>query len=150
MRVRADEHVSPEIAEAISRLILSPGWQFDHVYDAGDRGTPDEHWITHFAKDGGQAIVTADTDFIHRPPQVVAVSNTGMKVLHLPRKWANAPGYLQASHMLMWWPRIETKLSEMKPRECYQPEWNVSGETGQFKKVDIDFAKAFKKARKAA
>ena len=35
----------------------------------------------------------------------------------------------------------------MKQRECYQPEWNASGETGRFKKVDIDFAKTHKKAK---
>ena len=118
--------------------------------DAGDRGAADEHWITRFAKDGGQAIVTADTDFIHKPPQVLAVANTGMKVLHMPSRWANATGNLQAAHILIWWPRIETRILEMKPRECYQPEWNVSGVTGQFKKVVIDFAKAHKKAKKAA
>ncbi|ESX47251.1 DUF5615 family PIN-like protein [Mesorhizobium sp. RSR380A] len=147
MKIRADEHVSPEIVDAVRRIILTPAFAFDHVYDAGQKGMSDEHWITKFAKAGGNAILTADTDFIHKHPQVLAVFNTGMKVIHMPKKWGMAGGYLQASHILAWWPRIEAKLGEMKQRECFQPEWNVSGETGLFKKVDIDFAKAHKKAK---
>ncbi|MCA3564977.1 MAG: DUF5615 family PIN-like protein [Methylocystis sp.] len=149
MRIRADEHVSPEIVKAVRDLILSPDWGFDHVYDAGDRGSDDVHWITKFANDGGDAILTADKDFIQKPPQVMAVFNTGVKVVHLPPRFCNARGYLQAAHILCWWPRIEIQVVRMKPRECYQPEWNVSGETGKFKKVDIDFANAAKKLRKA-
>jgi len=150
LRIRADEHVSPEIVETVRRLCLSDGWTFDHVYDAGQGGTDDDHWITAFAKDGGSAIFTADSDFIHKPPAVLAVFNTGLKVIHMPPRWANALGHLQAGHALIWWARIEAQLQSMNGRECYQPEWNVSGQTGSFKKVDIDFAKAHKKARKAA
>lgn len=149
MKVRADEHVSPEIVEVVCRLGLSSVFQFDHIYDSGDRGTEDEHWITRFANSGGGAIITADSDFASKPPQVVAVFKTGMKVMHLPHKWGMASGYLQAAHILLWWPRIERQLQIMKPRECYRPEWNISGETGQFKKVDIDFAKAHKKLKKS-
>jgi hypothetical protein len=150
LRIRADEHVYPEIVEAVSRICLSDNWRFDHVYDSGDKGKSDEHWITSFANSGGHAIITADADFTRKPPQVVAVFKTGVKVLHLPSKWGAAPGHLQTAHILCWWPRIETQLTNMKQRECFQPEWNISGVAGSFKKVDIDFAKAHQKLRKAA
>lgn len=142
--------MSPEIVETVCRICLSDNWHLDHVYDAGEKGAPDEHWITTFAKNGGQAILTADSDFTHKAPQVVAVFRTGIRVIHLPSKWGTASGYLQAAHILCWWPRIERQLTDMKGRECYQPEWNVSGASGSFKKVTIDFAKAQKKLRKAA
>ena len=130
-------------------MALSPGWEISHVFDVGDDGAKDEHWITRFAKSGGHAILSADTDFIKTPPQVVAVFKTGVKVIHLPAKWANASGALQASHVLLWWARIERKLTEMKPRECWRPPWNLH-ETGDLMKVDVDFQEAHKKLKQAA
>lgn len=149
MKVRADEHVSPEIVDVVCRFGLNIVTTFDHVYDAGDGGAADEHWITSFATNGGKAIITADDDFTSKPPQVVAVFNTGIKVIHLPHKWGFADGFIQAAFILLWWPRIERQLKAMNERECYRPEWNVSSQTGAWKKVEINFAKAQQKFRKS-
>jgi PIN like domain len=149
MKVRGDEHVSLEIVRAIREMALSPGWQIDSVYDSGDRGATDEHWITKFAREGGNAILTADTDFFKAPAQVVAVEQTGMKIIHFPSKWANAGCHLQAAHALLWWRRIEAKIASMRPRECYPPPWNIN-ESGELMRVQIDYAEALKKQRKAA
>ncbi len=148
MKVRADEHVSPHIVNAIRDIALSSDWEITTIREAKHTGKSDVHWITKFADDGGDAILTADTDFLILEPQVNAVFATGLRVIHLPPKWGNARGYLQAAHMLQWWKRIETKIKEMKPRECYRPQWNIN-ETGELKKVTIDFAKAQKKKKKA-
>ena len=80
---------------------------------------------------------------------MVAVFKTGLKVIHLPPKWANAKGHLQAAHLLLWWLRIEQKLTGMKGRECYRPPWNLQ-ETGELMKVDLDFADAQKNLKKAS
>lgn len=149
MRVRADEHVSPEIVATVCRVCLSPDWALDHVYEVGDEGAQDQHWITRFAEAGGSAILTADRDFCSKAPQVVAVFNTGMKVIHLPPKWGTAKCHMQAAHILLWWPRIEGQIQSMRKRECYRPPWNLNSQSGEFKKVEIDFAKAHKKLRKA-
>lgn len=141
--------MSPLIVDAVRSLCLSSGWTFDHVYDAGDGGSSDEHWARKFSREGGDAILTADADFTNRHPQIVAIFDTGLKVIHLPARWGSAPGHLQAGHILVWWPRIEKQLGAMKARECYRPEWNVSAETGSWKKVDIDFARARKKMKRA-
>jgi hypothetical protein len=149
MKVRGDEHVSPEIVRATREMALSPGWHLDSVYDTQDRGATDEHWITKFAREGGNAILTADTDFFKAPAQVVAIDRTGMKVIHFPPKWANAACHLQAAHVLLWWRRIETQIRAMRPRECYRPPWNIS-EVGDLARIQIDYAEAHKKNRKAA
>jgi hypothetical protein len=146
LKVRCDEHVSPIIVAAISDLALSPGWEISSVLNVGHGGDADEHWITKFASDGGHAILTADRDFLSLAPQVNAVFDTGLKVIHLPPKWGQAKGHLQAAHILQWWLRIEQKIAEMKPRECYRPEWNIR-ETGEIKKIPIDFHKAQKQRR---
>lgn len=147
MKVRCDEHISPRIVTAISDLALSPGWEISSVLTVGHGGEKDDHWITNFANEGGYGIITADRDFLSLPPQINAVFDTGIKVIHLPPKWGQAKGYLQAAHVLQWWRRIEEQLAIMKPRECYRPEWNIR-EIGEIKKVHINFQKAQKQRRK--
>ena len=89
MRIRADEHVSREIVRIICELALSPSFEFSSIFDVGHDGSPDQYWATEFAKDGGDAILTADTDFFRKPNQIVGIDRTGLKVIHLPSKWAN-------------------------------------------------------------
>lgn len=148
MKIRADEHVSPEIVKAVNATALSKGFELSHVYDAMQDGHDDDHWITVFAADGGKAILTADSDFHKRPAQVVAVFNTGMKVIHLPPKWGNAKCGLQAAHILLWWGRIEKCLMAMAERECYRPPWDVS-EAAKLSRINVDFQAAHRKLKKA-
>lgn len=150
MRVRADEHISPFIVTSIREIALSPGWEISSVHDTevADAGQDDVHWITRFANDGGDAILSADRDFLKLEPQVNAVFDTGLRVIHLPPKWGQAKGPLQAAHLLQWWSRIERAIESMQPRECYRPDWNIR-ETGELRKVTIDFAKAQKRRKKA-
>jgi hypothetical protein len=148
VRVCADEHVSPEIVHAVREMALSQDWEITSVIEEGDGGSADDHWITRFARQGGSAILSADTDFLKVPVQVVAVFNTGVRVIHLPARWANAPCHMQASHILQWWKRIEIQIKVMKGRECYQPTWNLV-DTGELKRIQIDYAEAHKKLKKA-
>ena len=148
MKIRADEHVAPAIVTAVQEIALSKGVELSSVLNSGYKGSSDVHWITEFMKDSGQAILTADKDFIELVPQVMAVRDTGAKVIHLPKQWAMAEGRLQAAHILVWWRRIETQIREMQPRECYRPPWNIR-QDGKLKKIVIDFAKVSRKKKKA-
>ncbi|WP_149754642.1 DUF5615 family PIN-like protein [Roseivivax sediminis] len=150
MRIRADEHVAPAIVDAVRDLALSDGWELSSVHSAGHRGRDDVHWITAFSEEGGDAILTADTDFLKLEPQVSAVFNTGLKVIHLPRRWSSARGTLQAAHLLMWWPRIEDTLRTMSGRECFSPDWNLKEPKDNLRKVKIDFETARKKKKKSS
>ncbi|WP_026987806.1 DUF5615 family PIN-like protein [Fodinicurvata fenggangensis] len=147
MIIRADEHVSPFIVAAIRDIAIRDGWEITSIHEVGDSGSSDVHWITNFANEGGHAILTADKDFVILEPQINAVFDTGLKVIHLPPKWGNFKGYLQAAHILQWWDRIELTLEAMSSRECYRPPWNIK-ETGELKKVDINFSKAQKKRKR--
>ncbi len=155
MRIRADEHVSPEIVRIICELALNLDFELSSVFNVGHDGSPDEYWVTEFAKDGGDAILTADTDFFsadtdffRKPNQLVAIDRTGLRVIHLHSRWANARARLQAAHILMWWPRIEAKLREARPREVWLVQWNIN-ETGELKRKKVDYSAAHKKLRKA-
>lgn len=148
MKVRADEHVSPHIVSAIQDMALNESWELSSVFTSGDRGNDDEHWITKFSHEGGQAILSADRRIIVHPPQIAAVFNTGMRLIQLPHNWASARIALQAAHVLLWWSRVEKILEKMNDTECYRIPWNLK-ETGSLKKIPIDFAKMQKKLRKA-
>lgn len=149
MRIRAEEHVAPAIVQAVNQIALSEGFQLTSVLKEGFKGASDVHWITAFAADGGEAILTADTDFLKQPPQVQAVERTGIKVIHLPAAWANASLAVQTGHILIWWQRIEAQLSTMKQRQCFQTPFAVS-DSLPLKQIIIDFQAINKKAKKAA
>ncbi len=148
MKIRADENVSPKIVAMVRQLAMSASFDLSSVFESGHRGTEDQYWATAFAHDGGDAILSADKDFFKKPHQVVAIDDTGLRVIYLPPKWANASGFLQASHILMWWPRIEAKLKEAKPREVWVVKWNISQE-GELERKRVDYGKVRKKLRKA-
>lgn len=148
MRIRADEHVAPAIVQAVNQIALGEGFELTSVLKEGFKGSSDVHWITAFARDGGDVILTADTDFLKQPPQVQAVERTGLRVIHLPSAWANASRAIQAGHLLIWWQRIETQIRAMKSRECYQTPFTVSDNV-PLKKIAIDFQGINKKAKKA-
>lgn len=149
MRIRADEHIAPAIIQAVNQIALGDGFQLTSVLKEGFKGASDVHWITAFAGDGGEAILTADTDFLKQPPQVQAVERTGIKVIHLPAAWANASLAVQAGHILIWWQRIEAQLIAMKQRQCFQTPFTVSDNL-PLKQIMIDFQSMNKKAKKAA
>ena len=149
MKVRADEHVSLEIVRSVRAMALSNGWELSHVIEVGDRGSTDEHWITRFANEGGHAIISGDTDFFRRQHLVLEVNRTGLRIIHMPSKWANARCELQAAHILLWWKRIERTISEMGQRECFRPPWNVT-EDGTLNKVKVDYQGADKWGKRQA
>jgi hypothetical protein len=148
LKIRADEHVAQGIVTAIRDVGLSDSaWEISSVVEANQRGQADEHWITVFAKSGGSAILSADRDFFSKPPQIQAVFDTGIRVIHLPSKWGHQPGDLQAAFVLLWWSRIEQTLKTMNGRECYRPPWNLST-AGELKRINIDFQKAQKRIKR--
>lgn len=149
MKIRADEHVAVRIVRAVREIALSSDWQLSHVVESGDRGLADEHWITRFAGEAGHAILTADTDFFRRHHQVLAIQRSGLKIIHLPSRSANARADLQAAHILLWWRRIEAKIVAMRPRACGRPPWNIN-EQGDLAQVKVEYERSRKRAYKAA
>mgnify|MGYP000205648881 CR=1 FL=1 len=148
MKIRADEHVAPKLVDTVRTLACSPSVELSSVIDVGHQGASDAWWVTAFAQDGGDAILSADTDFFQRHHQIVAIRQTGLKVIHLPKKWANAPAHLQAAHLLMWWPKIEQTVRDASPREVWEVKWNIST-TGELQRKTVDDATHRKKAKKA-
>ena len=151
MRIRADEHISVKIVRSINEICGQGQFgEFDlsSVYDEDHQGSSDEYWVTEFAKKGGNAILTADTDFFRKPNQIVAIHQTRLTVFHLPQRWANAQAHLQAAHILMWWPRIVATLRDGKQSEVWTVPWNIR-ESGELKQRKIDYQEAYTKLRRS-
>lgn len=148
MKIRADEHVSPEIVRALRDIALTPPFELSHVYDVGHGGVGDVSWVTKFAEDGGRVILSADGDFLNRPHQVMAIWDKQLVLIHLPPKWQNAKRHEQAAHILLWWGRIEKVLSTAAPRQCWRVPYEFLREA-ELTRLSVDYGKAQKKVRKA-
>jgi hypothetical protein len=149
VKIRADEHVSPEIVEAIGKLALSTDCSLDSVFIAGQRGLDDVPWVTSFARDGGNAILSADTDFHKKPHQVTAVHELGLMVIQLPSRWANSRRRLQASHILYWWEAIEQAVRSGNPRDFWRVPWGFPEKLELQRLRAMNYDEARKKIRKA-
>ena len=119
MKIRADEHVSPKILQAVRLLCLRQGWEISHVRDEHSEKTADETWLSKFANDGGQAILTGDARILGRPHQLVAIRDTGLISVVLSKDWTKAKRHEQAANIIFWWPRLEQALENSGPGDCW-------------------------------
>ena len=147
MKIRADEHVSPPIVRWIRELGLSPGWELTSVREAGHGGDHDVTWVTKFAHEGGTAILSADKDFLKRHQQIIAICDTGLRVVHMPPKWANSIRSMQAAHILFWWDKIEATLAKSRPRQFLSVPWGFSGT--ELILQNVNYEEARKRLRKS-
>jgi hypothetical protein len=148
VKIRADEHVSPEIVQAINKLAIGSDHTLDSVFTAGHRGLDDVPWVTKFAREGGKVILSADTDFHKKPHQIAAVHELGLMVVELPSRWANSRCRLQASHILYWWEAIEQAIGSGNPSDFLRVPWGFP-EKPALTRLRVNYAEARKKIRKA-
>ncbi|MDE0331228.1 MAG: hypothetical protein OXL41_05110 [Nitrospinae bacterium] len=125
MKIRVDEHISPRIVAEVKNKSLSPGWELTSIYDVDEGGVSDVHWVTSFRLSGGDAIISADADFHKKPPQIEAISRTGLKVICLPGKFGQAKIDVQIDYILTWWHSIESTLRKMGSGEYYKTFWKT-------------------------
>jgi PIN like domain len=122
----------------IRELRLSPGWELTSVREEGHGGDHDVTWVTKFAREGGHAILSADKDFLKRHQQIVAICDAGLRVVHMPPKWANSIRSIQAAYMLFWWNKIEARLADSKARQFWKVPWGFADSPLILQKVDYE------------
>ena len=135
MKLIADEHVSQKIVRAVSEMALDPNWNLSSIITDGNefRGQHDEDWISIFAGNGGQVIVSADRKMLKRPTLIKKVCQLGLIGIYFPAEWAESRCGRQAAHMLYWWPRIEqTILACQKGTAWVVPKGFGSGDLRQY------------------
>jgi hypothetical protein len=119
LKIRADEHVSPKIVQAIRLLCLKSQWEFSHVLEKHATRTADETWLPQFATEGGTAILTGDANILKRPHQLIAIRDTGLVSVVLSWQWTQAKRHEQAANIIYWWPKIQTAIESSVSGDCW-------------------------------
>jgi PIN like domain len=149
LKICADENVAPVLTELIRKELLSAGFIFDTVDDHQARGVEDQIWVRRFADAGGDAIISADFAMTKRPHEIVAINETGLRLIILDEKWPRQNKNVQISYLFYWWPEIERILQSAGKGKCFKVPWgwpqNISD---QIKPVPIDLQRAYKKVKK--
>ena len=148
MRICADENVAPKLTDLIRQQLLSPGFTLDTVDDHAARGVDDEIWVRKFAKAGGDAIVGGDFALTKKPHEIVAINETGLRLIVLDERWPRQKKHVQISYLFYWWPHIEAALTTAGPGQCFKVPWGWGDPTGAIKRIKIDLQKAYKANKK--
>ena len=149
MKLCADENVAVAVSDLIRTHLLSSGNTLDNIDDHLARGVDDQIWVRTFADAGGEAIIGADMGMTKRCHEIVAIAETGLRLIILDEKWVRQKKHLQISHLFYWWPHIETVLASAKAGKCFKVPWGWSGDETAIKPITVDLQKAYKQMRKA-
>jgi hypothetical protein len=137
LKVRLDENLSYRVAGAI-RAILSArtGMTVDWVLDHHPPATTDPAWIFQFAKDGGSAIISGDTNILQHWPDLVAYMESGLVSFFPPHRFDELKGYGKASLILRWWPCIVEKIKVSAPGDSWRLPWGWTPDVTAFQKLE--------------
>lgn len=150
MRICADENVAPLLSALIRDALLGRQHILETVDDHQAKGVDDDIWVRKFGKAGGEAIVGADAKMLTRPHEVVAITESGLRLIVLPSQWVNAKINVQISYLFYWWPHIEATLASSKKGQCFKVAWGWGDTTEGIRPFSVDTQAAYKKLKKAA
>lgn len=148
MRLCADENVGPALSRLIRDTILSREHQLDTVDDYAARGVEDQVWVRRYASAGGEAIIGGDSAMTRKPHEIVAIVETGLRLVILDEKWPRERLHVQASYLFYWWPHIEAVLNTMRPGSAVKVPWGWGNTKDAIKAVQLDAQAAYKRVRK--
>lgn len=117
MKLIGDEHVSPKIITEIREKCLPSraGWTIESVVGSKYAGREDEDWVSAFASDGGNVLISADRDMLQRHTMIVQIALTGLVGIYVRGGYANSTRLEQLAHIFAWWPKIEEKIIDAAP-----------------------------------
>jgi PIN like domain len=146
VKICADENVSHRLVGILNEL--SPGTpRLLHVTDIGAQGVKDRIWVRILAEQDGDAIVSADARMSKRHEELIAIGETGLKLVILPTQYQQGGILLQTAYMLLLWPQI-IALVERAAKGCYIKLPAVTlPRSPSWEKIDVQDAR--KRLRKA-
>lgn len=132
----------------LQEQLVSKENTLETVDDYAAKGVDDQIWVRKFAAAGGEAIVGSDFAMTTRPHEIVAIAETGLRLVILDQRWPRQPRHIQISHLFYWWPHIEAILSTSKPGQCFKVPWGWGDPKGAIKLLTIDLQGAQKKLKR--
>jgi hypothetical protein len=149
LRICADENVAPKLTELICEQLLSKSNILQTVDHYQAKGVDDPIWVRKFASAGGEAIVSGDFNLTKRASEIVAIAETGLRLIVLDQKWPRAPKHIQIAYLFYWWPEIEKVFAGAKPGQCFKVPWSWPEKLdGLIEPLKLDVQGAYKKLKK--
>lgn len=150
MKVCADENVAPKLTDLIREQLLSSSYTLHKVDEFEAGGVDDPIWVRKFASAGGGAIIGGDAAMTKRAAEIVAIAETGLRLVVLDQRWPRAPKHVQIAYLFYWWPEIERVLASAGPGRCFKVPWGWPEKTeGAIKPIAVDVQAAYKKVKKS-
>lgn len=133
MKIRLDENISYRVADAIKAYMANrPGFEVSWVRQDNDPGTSDPAWLTKFAADGGDAIVSGDARILQHWPDLVAYTESGLISFFPPPQYAELVGYGKAAFILRWWPAIVEKIKGAERGDRFRMPYSWAPDVSKF------------------
>ena len=148
MRLCADENVAPALSRLIRDNVLSRKHQLDTVDDYAARGVDDQVWVRRYADAGGEAIIGGDAAMMKKPHEIVAIVETGLRLVILDERWPRERFHVQASYLFYWWPHIEAVLENMRPGTAMKVPWGWGHPEDAIRPIQFDAQGAYKKLKR--
>ena len=141
MKICADENLSVRLVSVVNELSSNMPLLL-HVRDIKANGVPDRIWVRNFAETGGEAIISGDFAMTNRPAELIALGETGLKLIVLPTAFVGAGILRQTAYTLMWWPKIVEILRGAPTGSYVKLPWNMNmPRISAWQKIDIASAR---------
>ena len=150
MKLCADENIAPKLSAMIREQLCSRDFLLETVDDHAAKGVDDQIWVRNFAKAGGEAVVSGDAAMTKKHHEVLAIHETGLRLVVLDERWARQKKHLQIAYLFFWWPSIEEVLRTARQGQCFKVPWAWPADPSarSIKALSLDVQEAYRKLKR--
>ena len=146
VKIACDVNIPQRLVRVLQTGFGDQGFEFIWEPEFAAATADDEVWADAFKRFGGQVVLSGDKNIAKRPHQMIAFQDNDFICFFCDRLWNNQDLTFKVAHLVYWWPRIQEKLADSVPRDCW---WVPMGiRPLPFRKVEIP-AHVLQQARKA-
>ncbi|WP_417518720.1 hypothetical protein [Minwuia sp.] len=130
MKVAFDEHIPPQMYRLFQSLSGSP--RVDHQIVAAKDYRPDGEigdagWVSRFASDGGQVVISGDVRMRGRPHELKALQDCGLITVFFHRRWSQQNFFVKSAMLIKWWPQTDEHIRSIGPASCWEIPFSWTG-----------------------
>lgn len=115
MKIRLDENLSYRVANAVMAFTANrAGFEVSWVRQDNPAATHDPAWLSKFAADDGDVVLSGDWNILKHWPDLIAYTESGLVSFFPPYAFKGLKGFGQAALILRWWPAIIEKAKQSK------------------------------------
>lgn len=134
----------------IREQLCSRDFILETVDDHAAKGVADQIWVRNFAKSGGDAVVSGDVAMTKKHHELLAIHETGLRLVLLHESWARQKKHLQIAYLFFWWPYIEEVFRTARPGQCFKVPWAWPADASPkaIKLLSLDIQEAYRKQKR--